>query len=131
MGIGVPSLRHLSFIFGFRPYQMAGTRSAWTGCVETSMAVEVLGAALEGVQAIPIRVEVDLLRRLPGVSIVGLAAGAVKESAERVRSALASSALDFPRKRVVVNMAPADVRKDGSAFDLPIAIGVLSADGQL
>ncbi len=95
------------------------------------MAVRALGAALQGVEAIPIAVEVDLLRRLPGVCVVGLAAGAVRESAERVRSAIAGAGLDFPRKRVVVNLAPADVRKDGAAFDLPIAIGVLAADGAL
>ena len=62
---------------------------------------------------------------------VGLAASAVKESAERVRSALASADLEFPRRRVVVNLAPADVRKDGTAFDLPVALGILAADGQL
>jgi len=95
------------------------------------MAVTVIGGALEGVEAVPIEVEVDLLRRLPSVSVVGLAASAVKESAERVRSALASAGLDFPRKRVVVNLAPADVRKDGTAFDLPVALGILAADGQL
>ena len=95
------------------------------------MAVTVIAGALEGIEAIPIEVEVDLLRRLPSVSVVGLAASAVKESAERVRSALASAGLEFPRKRVVVNLAPADVRKDGTAFDLPMALGILAADGQL
>lgn len=95
------------------------------------MAVMVLGGALVGIEAIPIAVEVDLLRRLPSVSVVGLAASAVKESAERVRSALASAGLDFPRKRVVVNLAPADVRKEGTAFDLPVALGILAADDQL
>lgn len=95
------------------------------------MAVTVIAGALEGVEAIPIEVEVDLLRRLPSVSVVGLAASAVKESAERVRSAVASTGLEFPRKRVVVNLAPADVRKDGTAFDLPMALAILAADGQL
>ncbi|MBN2798480.1 MAG: YifB family Mg chelatase-like AAA ATPase [Deltaproteobacteria bacterium] len=93
------------------------------------MAVKVVSGALEGVDAIPIEVEVDLLRRLPAVSVVGLAHGAVKEAAERVRSAIQSADLTFPRKRVVVNLAPADVRKDGTAFDLPVAIGILAADG--
>lgn len=95
------------------------------------MAVTTLAAALEGVHAVPIEVEVDLLRRLPSVSVVGLAASAVKESAERVRSAIASAGLEFPRKRVVVNLAPADVRKDGTAFDLPVALAILAADGQV
>ena len=79
----------------------------------------------------PIEVEVDLLRRLPAVCIVGLPATAVRESAERVRSAIVASGLEFPRKRVVVNLAPAGVRKEGAAFDLPIAVGILAADGQV
>ena len=95
------------------------------------MPVTVTGGALQGVDAIPIEVEVDLLARLPCVSIVGLAASAVKESAERVRSALQSSAEDFPRKRVVVNLMPADVRKDGTALDLPVALGILTAASEL
>lgn len=95
------------------------------------MTVSVRSGALEGIHAVPIEVEVDLLRRLPSIAVVGLAASAVKESAERVRSAIASSGLDFPRKRIVVNLAPADVRKDGTAFDLPVALGILAADGQV
>ena len=91
------------------------------------MPVTVTGGALRGVEAIPIEVEVDLLRRLPAVSIVGLAASAVKESAERVRSALQSAQEEFPRKRVVINLMPADVRKEGTALDLPIALGILAA----
>lgn len=92
------------------------------------MAVRVHSGALHGVDAVDIEVEVDLLRRLPGVCIVGLPDGAVRESAERVRSAIASFDLEFPRKRVVVNLAPAGVRKDGASFDLPIAVGILAAD---
>ena len=95
------------------------------------MATTILGGALQGVDAHPIRVEVDLLRRLPRISVVGLAASAVKESAERVRSAISSAELDFPRMRVVINLAPADMRKDGTALDLPMAIGILAADGQI
>lgn len=93
------------------------------------MSVRVQGGALRGVEAVPIEVEVDLLRRLPGVCMVGLPAAAVRESAERVRSAIVASGADFPRKRVVVNLAPAGVRKEGAAFDLPIAVGILAADG--
>lgn len=95
------------------------------------MAVTVVGGALAGIDAVPIRVEVDLLRRLPRVTIVGLAAHAVQESAERIRSAIASIGAEFPRQRVVINLAPADVRKDGTALDLPIALGILAADGQI
>jgi magnesium chelatase family protein len=86
---------------------------------------------MQGVEALPIEVEVDLLRRLPSVTIVGLAAAAVREAAERVRSAVVGAGLEFPRKRVVINLAPADLRKDGAAYDLPIAVGILAADGQL
>jgi len=95
------------------------------------MAVRVFAATLLGATAHPVEVEVDLLRRLPSVSIVGLPASAVRESAERVRSAIAASGLEFPRKRVVVNLAPADVRKEGTAFDLPVALGILAADGEI
>ncbi len=95
------------------------------------MATTVLSATLLGVQAVPVEVEVDLLNRLPAVSIVGLPASAVRESAERVRSALESSGEVFPRKRVVINLAPADLRKDGTSLDLPVALGVLAASGRI
>jgi magnesium chelatase family protein len=95
------------------------------------LAVAVVSGALQGVDAIPIQVEVDLLRRLPAMTIVGLAASEVKESAERIRSAVEALGEEFPRKRVVVNLAPADVRKDGTALDLPIALGILAADGRV
>ena len=93
------------------------------------MSVVAWGASLQGIEAVPIEVEVDLLRRLPAVVIVGLAAHAVQESAERVRSAIVASGLEFPRMRVVINLAPADVRKDGTALDLPMALGILAAAG--
>lgn len=93
------------------------------------MSVLAWGASLQGIEGVPIEVEVDLLRRLPAVCIVGLAAHAVQESAERVRSAIVASGLEFPRMRVVINLAPADVRKDGTALDLPMALGLLAAAG--
>lgn len=92
------------------------------------MAVTVMSGALRGVDAVPIEVEVDLMRRLPSVCIVGLAASAVRESAERIRSAIESVEEEFPRKRVVVNLAPAGVKKEGTALDLPMALGILAAD---
>lgn len=95
------------------------------------MAVRALSGAIQGVDAVPIDVEVDLLRRLPSISVVGLPASAVKESAERVRSAVVSAGFEFPRMRIVVNLAPADVRKEGTALDLPIALAVLAAAGTL
>jgi magnesium chelatase family protein len=93
------------------------------------MATRLLAATLHGADAVPIDIEVDLLRRLPGVCVVGLAAHAIRESAERIRSAFTSAGLEFPRKRVVVNLAPADLKKDGTSFDLPIAAAILAADG--
>jgi magnesium chelatase family protein len=95
------------------------------------MACVIQSGALVGVDGQSVQVEVDLLRRLPSVVIVGLPGGAVRESADRVRSALQEAGFEFPRKRVVVNLAPADLRKEGTAFDLPIAVGILAASGQV
>lgn len=95
------------------------------------MPVVVTTATLLGVDAVSVSVEVDLLRKLPSVVIVGLPSTAVRESGERVRSAILASGYDFPRLRVVVSLAPADLRKDGTAFDLPIAAAILAAHGQI
>lgn len=91
------------------------------------MASVVSGGALLGVDAVLVTVEVDLLRRLPAVAIVGMPSISVRESADRVRSAMLAAGFEFPRQRVVVSLAPSDLRKEGSAFDLPIAIGILLA----
>jgi magnesium chelatase family protein len=91
------------------------------------MSVMTTSGAVLGVEGVPVRVEVDTLRRLPSVQIVGLATSSVREAAERVRSAVAAEEREWPRKRVVINLAPADLRKEGTAFDLPIAVGVLAA----
>ncbi len=95
------------------------------------MSSQVYGATLFGVDGLRISVEVDLLRRLPSVAIVGLPSLSVRESADRVRSAMLASGFDFPRQRVVVSLGPADVRKDGTGFDLAIASGILLASGRL
>ena len=86
---------------------------------------------LVGVDAVPVSVEVDILRRLPALVIVGLPASTARETGERVRAAIEASGYAFPRARVVVNVAPADLRKDGAGLDLPIAIGILVASGQV
>jgi len=88
-------------------------------------------AALVGIEAEPVEVEVDLAGGLPGWNIVGLAEASVREAKERVRAALVNTGFEFPPRRITVNLAPADRRKEGSHFDLPIAIGVLAASGQL
>ena len=88
-------------------------------------------ATVMGVDGRIIEVEVDLEYKLPSFTTVGLAEGAVKESKERVTSAIKNSGYSFPQKKVTVNLAPADLRKEGSAFDLPIAAGILAADGRI
>ncbi len=96
-----------------------------------SMFARVRSAALLGVEAYIVEIEVDLEFALPAFAMVGLAEGAVRESRERVSSAIKNTGYSFPQKRVTVNLAPADVRKEGSAFDLPIAAGILTADGRI
>jgi magnesium chelatase family protein len=86
-------------------------------------------AAVFGIEAIPVHVEVDVSFGLPAFTMVGLPDPSVRESRDRVRSAIRNSGFDFPSYRVTVNLAPADVRKAGSSFDLPIALGVLAAAG--
>ncbi len=88
-------------------------------------------AALQGLDAAEVVVEVDIAPGLPGLQIVGLADAAVRESRERVRSALRHSGFRVPLTRVIVSLAPADRRKEGPSFDLPIALGLLLASGQL
>src|SRR5512138_1276842 len=95
------------------------------------MLTRVLSAALVGIDAYLVEVEVDLAGGLPGYQIVGLAAAATIEGKVRIRAALENSGLAVPPRKVSVNLAPADVRKDGAAFDLPIALGIVAAAGHL
>src|SRR2546429_461206 len=95
------------------------------------MLATVLSSALQGIDATLVEVEVDLRRGLPQLSIVGLPEAAVRESRERVRSAIRNSGYEFPAERITINLAPADLRKEGSAYDLPIALGLLAAAGTL
>ena len=95
------------------------------------MLARIRSAAVLGIDAYPVDVEVDITNGLPSFSTVGLPQGAVKEGRERVSAALANAGFSFPLRRITVNLAPADIRKDGSAFDLPIALGILVASGQL
>ena len=87
--------------------------------------------AIVGLDAVPIEIEVDAGRGLPSLTIVGLPDQAVKEARERVRSAILNSQFDLPDRRLTVNLAPADLKKEGGIFDLAIALGVLAASGQL
>lgn len=95
------------------------------------MLATVMSAALVGLEASPIRVEVDASRGVPSFELVGLAEAAVRESRVRVRSAMAHVGIDLSEYRIVINMAPADLRKSGSAFDLAIACGTLVALGKI
>jgi magnesium chelatase family protein len=91
--------------------------------------VRVKSATPVGVNALPIDVEVDISRGLPGLTIVGLAENAVKEGKERVRAALLNTGFMIKSTRITVNLAPADIKKEGSIFDLPVAVGLIAANG--
>ena len=93
--------------------------------------MKVIAHEPSGFEGCLVHVEVDIRRGLPGVDLVGLAAGAVKEARERVRAAIRNSGFEFPLDRVLINLAPADLPKAGSAYDLPIALAVLGASGSL
>ena len=93
------------------------------------MISQILTASIIGLDIYKILVEVDINNSLPSVSIVGLPDAAVNEAKERVRSAIKNSGFDFPNKKIIVNLAPADIKKAGSYYDLPIAIGILSKTG--
>lgn len=93
------------------------------------MYARLSSASVVGISAFMVEVETHLEQQLPGVAVVGLPDSAVRESRERVSAAIKSSGYPFPQRKITVNLAPADVRKEGSGFDLPIAIGILAASG--
>src|SRR5215469_9538308 len=90
-----------------------------------------MSSALAGVDAFAVEVEVDISNGLPRFTTVGLAEGAARESLDRVKAAIKNSGYEFPNRRLTVNLAPADTRKEGSAFDLPIALGLIAANNAL
>ena len=92
---------------------------------------KVISFALSGLEGVPVEVETDINKGMVSYELVGLPDAAVKESKERVRSAVKNSALRFPVSRITVNLAPADIRKEGSHYDLPIAVSILKASDQL
>ena len=89
----------------------------------------VLSGALLGVRAAMVLVEVDATNGLPSINMVGSLSGEVRESKERVLATLKNAGIDIPPKHVTINLSPADLRKEGTAYDLPIAIGMLEALG--
>ena len=95
------------------------------------MLARIFSRAQTGIDAPEVSVEAHLSNGLPGFAIVGLPEAAVRESRDRVRSALINSRFDFPARRITVNLAPADLPKEGGRFDLPVALGILAASGQV
>ena len=93
------------------------------------MVAKVFTSSLYGIDGIMVEVEVDISHGLPSFSIVGLPELSVKESRERVRAAIKNAGFEFPNDRITINLAPADVRKEGASLDLPVAIGLLVAMG--
>ena len=96
------------------------------------MLVKIKSVANVGLETTGIVVEVDVAEKgFPGFNIVGLASKAVDEARERVKTAIKNSGFDFPAAKITVNLAPADIPKDGAAYDLPIAVGILAASNQI
>ncbi len=95
------------------------------------MLAQIDSSAILGIDAYIVRVEVDISSSVPMFTIVGLPDAAVQESRERVRSAIKNTGLEFPLRRITINLAPADIKKQGPSFDLPIAVGLLAATGQV
>lgn len=95
------------------------------------MLAKVISSTVLGIEAIKVTVEVDVAGGLPGFSIVGLPDPTVRESINRVKAAIKNCKLDFPNSKITVNLAPADIKKEGPCFDLPIALGILAATGQI
>jgi len=93
------------------------------------MLAKINSAALYGIDALRVCVEIDLASGLPQLATVGLPEGAVKESKDRIRAAIKNCGYTFPAKRITINLAPADIKKEGSAYDLPMAVGILAAEG--
>ena len=91
------------------------------------MFIKVCSTSVIGMDSYPVSVEVDVSQGLPQFATVGLPDASVKESRDRIKAAIKNSGYSFPRNHVTVNLAPADIRKEGTGFDLPIAVGILAA----
>jgi len=95
------------------------------------MLAKALSYGLNGIDAYLIEIEIDVGRGLPSINLVGLADTAIRESKERVKSAIKNSGYKWPSGRITINLAPSDIKKEGASFDLPIALGILAASGQI
>lgn len=95
------------------------------------MVATIFTACLQGIEAHPVTVEVDLSAGIPNLAIVGLPDTGLNESKERIRAAIKNSGYSFPLKKIVINLAPAHLRKEGTSFDLPLCVGILLAGEML
>src|SRR5947207_2288587 len=116
--------------FGAKPLKILMNHRCIAVCTSGNIVMACLRtAAVFGVDACPVHVEVDVSHGFPNFAMVGLPDASVRESRDRVRSAIRNSGFEFPPHRITVNLAPAGVRKAGASFDLPIALGILAASG--
>jgi magnesium chelatase family protein len=115
--------------FPARDREISRSRAGIAFAGKTAVLTRVLSATVVGIQAAPIDVEVDVAAGLPGCHIVGLPDAGVKEGRVRIRGAFENTGFKMPTRRITVNLAPADLRKDGAAFDVPIAVGIMEAAG--
>src|SRR3989338_4047326 len=95
------------------------------------MLAKVYSFGLLGIEAYPVEIEVDISEGLPAVTVVGLPDSAIRESRQRVKSAIKNSGFSWPNERITISLAPSDINKEGACFDLPIALAILAASGQL
>jgi magnesium chelatase family protein len=95
------------------------------------MLAKVFSSSILGLEVYKVEIEVDITHGLPRMTIVGLPDTAIKESKERIKSAIKNSGYVYPEDKITVNLAPADIKKEGPIFDLPIALGILAASGQI
>ncbi len=96
------------------------------------MLTKIWSAANYGLEAVQIETEVNVAEKgFPGFTVVGLASKAVEEAKERVKTAIVNSEMEFPTAKITVNLAPADLPKEGACYDLPIAVGILASSGQI
>lgn len=121
----------LIFVLPFDKFSSAQSHYSFRLTCGESMLSKVLSCATYGVNAYLVEVETHVEKQLPSISIVGLPDNAVKESRERIAAAIKNCGFEFPIKKVTVNLAPADIKKEGSSFDLPMAIGILASTGQV
>lgn len=111
--------------------KMAKIRPLLAGFVRCHMVAKIITGGLRGIEGLRVLCECDLSNGLPAFEIVGLPDASVKEARDRVRSAVKNCGFEFPLRRITVNLAPADLKKEGPVYDLPVLLGILAASGQI